>query len=245
MRIALLAMCVLPLATLASAQTVELIPPTTQAQEPSATSQPDNGELVAPSVTGAGASVGTTAPLPVSRGNELTPAVSAPQPPAVPAAPQTAEDIMNALLAGLDPSQAPRSSRPGEVMKSFAGIDEQHVAVKPSPPTKEGDVVPLDQIKPAPDKKLPEGFIVQDRAGHVVRDRGRWVFVFDADKNGAADAPLILLPCTQLRNVLTQCNYGQTAMKFRVTGEVTTYDQTNFLLLRKAIVEHNMDRFVN
>ncbi len=199
-----------------------------------------------PIVTG----VGPVVPGEGTRENELAPPpatdASAPQEPAgVPPPMPTADELIRALRKGESGLAAqPGVPRAQDVTEDLK-VDARVFVVSPTQPTAESAAVPLESVRPETRQKLlPEGFAVRDSVGFLVRDQGRWLFVFEADSSGAgADPPLILLPNSHLESMISQSQSGQAKIKFRVTGEVTQFRQTNYLLLRKTLVEHNLDRF--
>ncbi len=88
-----------------------------------------------------------------------------------------------------------------------------------------------DPPKARPASPAREGSVVFARRGKLRRQRGgAWLFVFDADAEGLADPPMILLPCLLLESM---ADYARTAPKnapLLVTGHVHVYDQRTYLL---------------
>ena len=76
-----------------------------------------------------------------------------------------------------------------------------------------------------------EGSAVLARRGRLRRHRtGAWLFVFDADAEGLADPPMILLPCLLLESME---KYARTAPKnapLLVSGHVHVYGRRTYLL---------------
>lgn len=215
--------------------------PDTTAAVGAPASQPDDNEMVKPAVTAAGPLA-----IPVVRPGEVSVAPTKPAPPAgqALALPSGADLVADLLRAAGDPATGTRGTVPSsqDIIKDL-GVDKKIEGIEQSvPPDRPGKIVPLDQPT-GPKKLLPEGTIIRDQVGHVRRDRGRFIFVFDTDRSGGQDPPLILLPNAQLQSLLSQSNAGEKAVKFRITGSVTQYQQTNYLLVQMVLVEQNLDRF--
>ena len=236
----LVAAAMLSLGTsLASAQSSQPEKSSANSAEPrSAATQGDEVDLVRPAVTSAS---------PVMPAGPRTGEVVVAPPPETPAAakkkPLTPDQLLENILETAGTGGASNIPDPDAVHNSL-GTDnvKTPVGVVPSRPTKSGEVVPL--AKPDTRHKLiPEGEILRDRVGYVRRDRGRFEFVFEADRSGNIDPPLALLPNALLDSILAQSRNGEEHIHFRVTGTVTQYQQTNYLLLQMVLVEENLDRF--
>ncbi|MDD4890788.1 MAG: hypothetical protein PHU85_12770 [Phycisphaerae bacterium] len=203
-----------------------------------ATSQPDN-DVVPPAVSGAGPT-GPAAP----RSGEVTPPEpkTAADKPA-PAPELTADEMMRDLLKGRgDASVGAKGSTPdSDRIIDDLGVKKRYQGVEPSRPEVAGKVVAVDS-KTEARRLLPEGYVIRSQMGHVRRDRGRFMFVFESDKDGGAP-PLALLPNSVLQNLLRESNNGDSTARFRITGTVTLYQQTNYLLLQMVVAEQNLDRF--
>ncbi|MBL1218876.1 MAG: hypothetical protein D8M59_15460 [Planctomycetes bacterium] len=79
---------------------------------------------------------------------------------------------------------------------------------------------------------MPEGTIIVDRAGRMVRSDigGEWLFTFEADRNGKQDPPMVLMPCRRLERMEKLMEERADATVFRVSGQVFVYYDRNYLL---------------
>ena len=75
-----------------------------------------------------------------------------------------------------------------------------------------------------------EGTMLLSRRGRVRRDiRGAWIFVFDADAEGLADPPMVLMPCQLLERIAGHASRGETGAII-VSGRVFAFHGVNYLL---------------
>jgi len=197
-------------------------------------------ELARPTVM----KVGLSAPTAPRAGEVIVPEKSEAadsgqvQPPAIP----TGEQLVEAILRSAGDVSGAKGSvpTPSDLNKSLSG-DIFPASVKPTRPTMSSDVQSADAPAANAKKLLPEGYIVRDRVGFIKRDRGRFVFVFE--DNTGRDAPLTLLPNKNLESALAQSHAASDNVRFRVTGTVTQYQDSNYLLLQMVLIEQDLGRF--
>jgi hypothetical protein len=80
-------------------------------------------------------------------------------------------------------------------------------------------------------KLLREGTVLLDRRGRLRRDEGgAWMFIFDADAEGLADPPMILLPCLLLERMEQYARIVGSDPPLLVSGHVHVYGGRNYLL---------------
>lgn len=60
---------------------------------------------------------------------------------------------------------------------------------------------------------------------------GGWLYVFDADAQGDAEPPMVLLPCLRLMEMERLVSAKQETVTFQVSGQVTAYQGRNYLLV--------------
>ncbi|MBL8745004.1 MAG: hypothetical protein JNK58_01470 [Phycisphaerae bacterium] len=96
-------------------------------------------------------------------------------------------------------------------------------AERPSP-------VAAPEWKPGPGQLLREGSFLRNRRGRLVRGEGAWVYVFDADAEGNAEPPMVMLPCRRLREMQQSMELQSKTVTFQTTGQVFVYDGRNYLL---------------
>ncbi len=61
--------------------------------------------------------------------------------------------------------------------------------------------------------------------------------MFEADSLGQVDQPIVLLPNRWLEKMEADSAGGTRSIVFRVSGEVTEYHNSNYLLLRRLLIE--------
>lgn len=103
---------------------------------------------------------------------------------------------------------------------------------------KPGVLLNIDPAKlgVAPGKDQPklraEGEFIVNRTGRLTRsaNSAQAVFVFEADSKASPEAPITLLPCAMLENMEEWVEQHGDKIVFIVSGQVTSYRGTNFLL---------------
>ena len=81
------------------------------------------------------------------------------------------------------------------------------------------------------DRPVREGTVLLSRRGIIRRTgSGAFLFVFDADAEGLADAPMTLLPCLLLQRLERRARLVGGAAVVLLSGRVYTYHGRNYLL---------------
>ena len=75
-----------------------------------------------------------------------------------------------------------------------------------------------------------------DRVGRVVPGEKWWTLVFENRGQQASDKPIRLLPSQLLESAISLSKGGTQSAIFLVSGEITTYENNNYLLLRKVLL---------
>jgi hypothetical protein len=88
--------------------------------------------------------------------------------------------------------------------------------------------------------RLPDGFFLVDRVGRVVRDGEWYVFVYEGYNESHPEPPVKLLPNQLLERMVIESAGGTNNTVFIVSGEVTEFQNENFLLLRKLLRRRNL-----
>jgi hypothetical protein len=93
-----------------------------------------------------------------------------------------------------------------------------------------------------PRARLPDGFILVDRAGRLVREGEWWVVTFVSDNHPQTlgEPPMKLLPNRMLERMVRESQSSRRTVEFIVTGEVTDFMGENYLLLRKLMRKRDM-----
>ncbi len=94
-------------------------------------------------------------------------------------------------------------------------------------------------VAPATGSLLPERALMIDRVGRVVPGEKWWTLVFENRGQQAADKPIRLLPSRLLESAVSLSKGGTQSAVFLVSGEITTYENNNYLLLRKALLRRH------
>ena len=78
---------------------------------------------------------------------------------------------------------------------------------------------------------LREGAMIVDRRGHLTRGGGgAWVFVFDADAEGLADPPAVVLPCQLLERMQQEARNAGNIAPMLITGRLFEYHGRTYVL---------------
>lgn len=91
-------------------------------------------------------------------------------------------------------------------------------------------------------RRMPDGSMLVDRSGRLVREGMWWTitFVGDNNPNETPDPPMKLLPNQMLERAVRETQEGTRSVEFIVSGEVTDFMGENFLLLRKLMRKREM-----
>ena len=87
-----------------------------------------------------------------------------------------------------------------------------------------------------------DGDMVIDRVGRLRYDseERRWLFVFEADGASVAEPPVRLHPSQLLEVMEKKVLATSQLMKFRVSGQITTYRGGEYMLVRKVLMVHDL-----
>lgn len=129
------------------------------------------------------------------------------------------------------PADAPGNQRPAqaEMIRRLLDRDRRPPAISP-----EGGVASdAPAVDPDGNPLLPDGAMVFERSGRLVREGERSRFVFQLQPSDPKLRSMEILP-NQLREAMErEAAAGFT--EFIVSAEVTRYDGRNFLLLKKIL----------
>jgi len=141
----------------------------------------------------------------------------------------------------------PRQPTAEEVIKALQDVTSPARPV--IPPAAPGGVVEktIDAPVELPDtggrsgRLLPEGYRLVDRPGRMVESPdGGWMFVIEERGQGALEASLRLLPNRYLEQMERVSEDGTQAVVFIVSGDVTEYRGSNYLLVQKLLLRPQM-----
>ena len=82
------------------------------------------------------------------------------------------------------------------------------------------------------------------RAGsRGIEKTGVMIFVFDSDGKQMTDPPMGVIPCRYLRALMEdKSDHGSTAVKFRISGEITEYRGKNYLYPKLVQVVQDLNQ---
>ncbi len=110
------------------------------------------------------------------------------------------------------------------------------VAPSTAPATQPDTVAPAEIVRPLP---MPPGAMIVGRLGRLRRneDAGWWQFHFESERDILYEPPMRVLPNRLLEAMETIMETtGRTTVRFKVSGEITTYRGQRYLLIRRMLV---------
>ena len=176
---------------------------------------------------------------------EPPPPEDEPSPPAAESPPAADEDVAQAQPPEAEPEavRTPRQPRPEDIIREFQKQRPQLVPVLPTGPDdetirrSEPEEATAASRRPA---RLPDGAMLADRAGRIIREGQWWVFVFESDSSSYPEPPIKLLPNKALERMVRESRGGLDPVVFVITGEVTDFRAENYLLPRKVLRKRNL-----
>ena len=88
---------------------------------------------------------------------------------------------------------------------------------------------------------LPDGYILVERTGRLVREGAWWCLVFEGAGQSIGQSRSIRLLPNRLLEIMEVASAGGTRpILFIVTGEVTEYRGANYLLVRHVLIKRDM-----
>ncbi len=81
---------------------------------------------------------------------------------------------------------------------------------------------------------IPDGSPLMERPGRVILREPWWTFVFESDHPEHPELPMKLLPCRSLGQMVEATRPGSSGLVFIVSGQVTVFENENYLLPRIA-----------
>lgn len=175
-----------------------------------------------------------------------------PEPETQPALPaELAGDDANRVFGGTGRSAdpTPPSAATSQASSTLADPDDilQQLSrerpgksVAPRPLTPQTQLRPATSVSPVPQTPLANerGTILADRVVQIVaEDKDGWLAIHFVGDNTLREPPIRLLPCALLERAESR---NATAVKFRVSGELSEYKGRRYLFLRKLIVERDL-----
>ncbi len=166
--------------------------------------------------------------------------------PATGEQPPPAEDVetqREPVETDADSVRTARPPRPEDIIREFQKQRPQLVPVLPTGPEDETiqratpEEAAQGPLRPA---RLPDGAMLVDRAGRVVREAEWWVFVFESDNSSYPEPPMKLLPNQALERMVRESRGGVDPVVFVVTAEVTDFKAENYLLPRKVLRQRDL-----
>jgi len=87
---------------------------------------------------------------------------------------------------------------------------------------------------------LPDGSVIVDRVGRLVRDAEGWLFVFESGGGSSTHAPVRVLPSRLLATMEAASVGGTKHTSFVISGEVVTYRRRSYLFVRKVLARRSL-----
>jgi len=106
------------------------------------------------------------------------------------------------------------------------------VAQQEPPPVRPDGEARVEQV-------WPEETLVVDQPGRIVPSEQWWMFAFEDKGHQASRRPVRLLPNRMLENAIALAGDESMGVVLTVSGELTEYHGTNYLLLRKVLVQRD------
>lgn len=93
----------------------------------------------------------------------------------------------------------------------------------------------------AGEKVLRDGDMIVDRIGRMIYDGedNRWLFVFEADGVSLNEAPVVLHRSRLLEVMEKKVTQSSQRLRFRVSGEITTFRGETYMLLHKVLLVYD------
>ncbi len=123
--------------------------------------------------------------------------------------------------------------------------DKPRTALRVDPASDRSVAENVESVAPAGKEPLNPGrkSLVIDRLVRLVEKGHWWEAHFESD-NTLREPPMRVLPNSLLtRGVHLNRQLGQGELKLRVSGEITSYKGRRYLLIRKLLVERDLDQF--
>lgn len=92
--------------------------------------------------------------------------------------------------------------------------------------------VTFSQLKKNERKLLPEGWTIIDRTGRLEKQKNWWTFVYEPK---LGDQPIKVIPNAKLEQMVRTAVHSDQIEIFTISGEVTVYQDENYLLIRMAM----------
>jgi hypothetical protein len=162
--------------------------------------------------------------------------------PAPSAAPSEGDEN-SAAPQGEAPATAPAGEpRPEDIIKQLLERKPRRALVLPQsmPAPAVRPIAPGQDPESARDQQLmPEETMIIDQPGRVVPVDEWWTFAFEDKGRQASRRPLRIIPNRMLENAIALTGDESMGVILLVSGEVTEYRGTNYLLLRKVLVQRD------
>jgi hypothetical protein len=132
--------------------------------------------------------------------------------------------------------------RPEDIIKQLLERKPRRALVLPETmpaAPQEKPVVPAYEGAPVADQLWPEETMIVDRPGRVVPGEQWWTFAFEDKGQQPTRKPVRLLPNRMLEDAIALGGDQSLGIVLVVSGELTEYRGTNYLLLRKVLVQRD------
>lgn len=128
-----------------------------------------------------------------------------------------------------------RHYSPEQIIEAF---ERERPANRPAERREDSGMMP---DAPPPDDNLRrDGDYMTNVSGRITQEGDWWYFKFLSDSATLEKAPIRLLPNQQLERIVREQKATSEQILFVVSGEMTLFDNRNYLLLRKALRRPDM-----
>ncbi len=134
-----------------------------------------------------------------------------------------------------------------EIMQELMKKRQSRPPIPPTRPERKViDPLRTPTSRPGPGPKQegyplkPDGSMLVDRVGRLIQRPKGWFLVFESEGKVLREPPMQILPNRDLQTMEEYSANGTRPVKFRVSGEVTEYRGSNYLLVRKVLVVHGL-----
>lgn len=160
--------------------------------------------------------------------------------------PESATPVDPVPGRGAPPAKAAADPTTPKDSDAVAPVADVLSALRNREPEKAMPIAPLPRANPRGSGAVGSGSLVADgtpvvrRPGRLIRDGTWWTFVFESDHPERPEPPLKLLPSQGVQQMVQASKRDNSGLVFLVSGEMTLFEDENYLLPRAVIRRINM-----
>ncbi len=142
--------------------------------------------------------------------------------------------------------QEPGTARQPSAADLIREFQKEQPQAVPLQPKGEPDEI-VDRAPLSGDRRgrplLPDGHVLYEQVGRVVKEGEEYVFVFEADNSEYEEPPMGLLKNQALERMIRESRGGLDSVVFIITAEVTLFQGENFLIPRRVLRKRDLGNF--